>query len=150
MADDSAKTEDVTAPAPPPVATETTEAKAAPPDKGNGKDAKPVEPDWRAGIEDQKLRDFAGRFTSPVAAVKSAMELRDLNAQSIRLITKDSTPEDVAAFYQKLGRPETKDGYKFTVPEGRPATDQRNHCQAAGGRPLFGANGEPGRPQPTL
>ena len=36
----------------------------------------------------------------------------------VALPTEKSTPEEVSAFYGKLGRPETAEGYELTVPEG--------------------------------
>lgn len=74
-------------------------------------------PEWRAGIEDEKLRDFAGRFTTPVDAVKVAFDLRQKLGKAIMRPGKDATDEERAAFHKALGVPEKPDGYKYKRPE---------------------------------
>jgi len=59
--------------------------------------------DWRAPIEDARLREFAGRFATPVDAVKTAFELRQ----------KLST-----AFV-----PDGPEGYALAGPKGREASE---------------------------
>jgi len=72
--------------------------------------------DWRASIEDAKLRDHAGRFTSVGDLAKAHLDLRQKLSTAIVPPGKDATPEDVAAYHKALGVPEKPDAYK--LPEG--------------------------------
>ncbi len=60
--------------------------------------------DWRAGIVDARLREFAGRFETPGDAVKTAFELRQKLS--------------VAAPLPAEGTPERPESYAFALPDG--------------------------------
>jgi hypothetical protein len=62
-------------------------------------------------------------WKDPADAVKSHRELQklfgaDRHGRTVVVPKDDDAPEVHAAFYAKLGRPETPDGYKIPVPEG--------------------------------
>lgn len=56
----------------------------------------------------------------PQGAAKLAFEQDKLLGNAIRVPGKDATDEEKEAFLNKLGRPETKDGYEFTPPKDLP------------------------------
>lgn len=68
-----------------------------------------TEPDWRAGIEDARLRDFAARFATPRDAVKTAFELRQKLS--------------VGAPGFGDGVPAAPDDYEFAMPDGTEASE---------------------------
>ena len=57
-----------------------------------------------------------GKFDDVESLAKSYQELQSRMGNSVRLPSSESTPEETRAFYQKMGMPETPEGYK--VPEG--------------------------------
>ena len=87
--------------------------------------------DWRSSIQDEKLRDHAGRFTSVLDLVGKHYELRQQLSTAIKPLGKDPTDEQMATFRKSSGIPETVDGYEFTVPEGHEVTDADKAFQAS-------------------
>lgn len=77
----------------------------------------PAPEDWRAGIEDKKLREFADRFTSPADAAKVAFEFRQKLSNAVSIPGKNASEDDIKAFRQKLGVPDSVDGYNYSLPE---------------------------------
>lgn len=78
--------------------------------------------EWFSGIQDDNIRTWAAGkgWKDPLAAVESNYNLEKLigfekAGRTIVLPKEDATPEERAAFYQKIGAPEKADGYK--VPE---------------------------------
>lgn len=57
-----------------------------------------------------------GKFDDVDSLAKSYQELQSRMGNSVRIPNSESSPEETAAFYQKLGMPESPDGY--TVGEG--------------------------------
>lgn len=62
-------------------------------------------------------------WDGPAAVVKSHRELQklfgaDRHGRTITVPKEDATPAEFADFYNKMGRPETPDGYKLPVPQG--------------------------------
>lgn len=80
-------------------------------------DDPPKDADWRASIEDPKLREFASRFESPSDVAKTAFEFRQKLSNAISLPGKKATDEEIAEFNKKLGVPESADGYEIKLPE---------------------------------
>jgi len=107
--------DNATAPSPAPVADESTNAASAAP-AGVLIDAHGnfVGKAW-AG-EDEKL---AEKFTSIGALAKSYRNLEQMLARQDRVAVpaEGASEEEVAAFYAKLGRPESPDAYELPVPE---------------------------------
>jgi hypothetical protein len=58
--------------------------------------------------------------TDPKALAKHAFNQEKLLGSAIRVPGKDATPEERAAFLDKLGRPPSADKYQVTVPEKMP------------------------------
>jgi hypothetical protein len=76
-------------------------------------------PDWRDGLPSE-LRPMAERMNTPHDAVKVAADLRHKLSRAI-VPPDDSASEDERnAFYSRLGRPATPDGYDYTRPETLP------------------------------
>ena len=89
-----------------------------------------VEPikDWKKGIEDEKLREHAGRFTSPADVVKRHFELRQKLSSALIPPGKSASKEDKEVFASRLskmlGVPEKPEDYEFPAPaEGVQLTD---------------------------
>jgi hypothetical protein len=61
-----------------------------------------------------------GLDKDPKVLARAAHEQEKMLGGMIKLPGKDATPEDLAAFYNRLGRPEKADGYDFKVPENLP------------------------------
>ena len=87
--------------------------------------------DWRSGIQDEKLRDHAGRFTSVLDLVGKHYELRQQLSTAIQPLGKDATDEQVTAYRKSIGVPETTEGYEFSLPEGHEITDADKTFQTA-------------------
>lgn len=77
--------------------------------------------DWLAGLsqENRSLVE-AKKWDAPDAMLKS---YRDLEAHASKALVppgKDATQQDWDAFYSKMGRPKTPEGYRFDLPTGVP------------------------------
>lgn len=88
-----------------------------------GGEPTPAADHWTATIEDQDLRGFAqNKGFKDVGAVlesyRNLEKLQGLPPERLLKLPKDDTPEAWAEVYDKLGRPETAEGYKLPVPEG--------------------------------
>lgn len=82
---------------------------------------------WFSGIQNQDVRTWveAKGFKDPLAVAESAYNLEklmgfDKAGRTIVMPDENATPEQIAAFRQKMGVPESVDGYKLPVPEGTP------------------------------
>lgn len=85
---------------------------------------------WRDTITDDSLRSVAERFNTPADAIKSVADLRKQLSTSIRVPGENASPEEVQKFYKALGVPDSPEGYKFEMPEGRQVTDADKAFQA--------------------
>lgn len=82
--------------------------------------------DWRSGLPDDlrsekvfesiKGKDWAE--AGPILAKNYVHSQRMIGADKLIIPGEKATPEERAAFYTKLGRPEKPDGYGFKLPEG--------------------------------
>lgn len=83
---------------------------------------------WYSKIEDPDLKGYVEKkgWKDPVETVKSYREIEKKQGTSISLPKENATPEEVNAFYSKLGRPETPEAYQLPVPEGQDATLAQN------------------------
>lgn len=79
--------------------------------------------DWRAGIDNERVRGFAERFASPADLAKSALELRQKLSNAVVVPGDGASNEDKVAFHKALGVPEGPEGYEFAMPEGRDASE---------------------------
>lgn len=86
-------------------------------------EAKPQESDWRASIEDEKLRKVADRYASPADAIKAINDFRNEASARIKPLGEDATDEDKAKFRKALGVPDDVAGYEVAAPEGYDWTD---------------------------
>ena len=75
--------------------------------------------DWRAALAPE-TRSFAEQFASPADAVKTALDLRQKLSTAVQLPGPDADPEKRLALFNRLGRPETADGYVVNRPETLP------------------------------
>lgn len=96
--------------------------------------------DWRAPIQDEKLRNHAGQFTSVLDLVGKHYELRQQLSTAIQPLGKEPTEEQVAKFRKVSGIPETTDGYEFSVPEDHEITDADKAFQASLAETFHGLN----------
>ena len=103
--------------APPAAPAPAAQVPAAPP-------AAPAIP-WMANVTDAELIGHAQNagWKDAADAVKSHRELQklfgaDRHGRTVVVPKEDDAPEVHAAFYARLGRPETPDGYKIPVPDG--------------------------------
>lgn len=77
--------------------------------------------DWREPIQDEKLREFAGRFTTVEELAKTALGFRQKLSNAITLPGKGASEEEVKEYYTKLGVPESAADYGIApgdLPEG--------------------------------
>lgn len=78
----------------------------------------PVATDWRSGIAEDD-RSITARFNTVGDLAKGYNELSTAYSDTVKLPTEKSPPEEVRAFYQKQGCPDTSDGYnRPQLPEG--------------------------------
>ena len=112
--------------------TETVPAPAPAPEPAPA----PAPTDWRAALPDdlkadKSLEQFKGKDWAEVGPTlaKGYVETKKMVGGSLKVPKEDATPEEQAAFYTALGRPETPDKYETKVPEfppdaGVPPLDQ--------------------------
>jgi hypothetical protein len=62
---------------------------------------------------DPRFNDYASKFKSVDDVVKSAMELESKAGSMVSIPGEKSTPEERAAYYERMGVPKEPDGYEF-------------------------------------
>lgn len=90
-----------------------------PPPAGNdnpppaGNDNPPAE-DWKKYIPEE-LKDRAewNNIKDPADLFKNYISAQQMISKSVRIPDETSSPEDIANFYAKLGKPSSKDDYEF-------------------------------------
>jgi hypothetical protein len=87
--------------------------------------------DWRSGIADEKLRDYASKFTSIEDLAKTAHSLRVKLSTAVNAPGEDASDEEVAAYREKMGVPATPDAYKMPEIEGYEQTESDKAYQGA-------------------
>ncbi len=117
----------------PPAAEPTSAEPAAAPNTGTAAD-------WYGTVQDDKLRDHAGRFTSVIDLLGKHYDLRKQLSTAIQPLAGDATDEQVGAYRKALGVPETVDGYEFTAPEGRELTEADTAFQKSAAEMFHSAN----------
>lgn len=77
------------------------------------------EHDWRETLPDDiKHHPSAQKFKTPEAALRSYIELeKTLGRDKIPIPSDNASPEEMDAFFRKLGRPESPSEYKVEMPE---------------------------------
>jgi hypothetical protein len=82
---------------------------------------------WYDAFENPEVKTWtaAKGFKDPAAVAESAYNLEkligfDKAGRTLVVPKDDATPDEMRAFHAKLGVPETPDGYKLPLPEGRP------------------------------
>jgi hypothetical protein len=83
----------------------------------------PAPTDWRAGITNPDARKMADDSTDINHLAERALTMRQKLANAIIPPGKDAKPEEIAAYRQKIGVPETPDGYTWQDPEGYTPTE---------------------------
>lgn len=79
----------------------------------------PETTDWRSELP-AELRKAAEKFKSPADVVKSYASLERRLGRSVVVPDQSAGREEIEAFYARLGRPETPDGYEFRIPDDVP------------------------------
>lgn len=102
-------------PATPPAADDKT---VTPPSTDPGTNPPPANQDfkstWKEYIpEDLKDRAEWNNIKDPSDLFKNYINAQQTISKSVRLPDEQSTPEDIAAFYTKLGKPAKKEDYTF-------------------------------------
>lgn len=105
--------------------------KGKPAEKQEGGKEKPTPelPGWTNATTkelraDPRFAAFASKFKSFDDAVKSAIELESKIGSMASIPGKESKPEEIAEFYQKLGVPEKPEGYDLKKHEGLAYSDE--------------------------
>tara|TARA_R100001443_G_scaffold110762_2_gene122918 strand:- start:2 stop:889 length:888 start_codon:yes stop_codon:yes gene_type:complete len=73
---------------------------------------------WTEGIEDEKVRNLAGRYTTPAAMANALYEANRELSQRVKMPGEDASDEDRAKFNKQMGVPESVDDYEIAPPEG--------------------------------
>lgn len=83
-------------------------------------------PGWTDTLPEElkPMKETAGRYKTPVELIRglhNANTLLGAKANAVIIPTEKSTPEEVAAFREKLGVPAKPEDYKVTKPDNLPA-----------------------------
>jgi hypothetical protein len=73
---------------------------------------------WLEGIEDEKVKNLAGRYTTPAAMANALYEANRELSQRVKMPGEDASDEDRAKFNKQMGVPESVDDYEIVAPEG--------------------------------
>ena len=73
---------------------------------------------WLEGIEDEKVKNLAGRYTTPAAMANALYEANRELSQRVKMPGEDASDEDRAKFNKQMGVPESVDDYEIAAPEG--------------------------------
>ncbi len=74
--------------------------------------AEPVQASWTDSLpDDLKSNASLSKFKDPNEVAKAYVNLEKSMGNKIKIPGENATPEEVSAFYTKLGRPETSEGY---------------------------------------
>lgn len=77
--------------------------------------------------DDLRENETLRKFKDVGALGKSYVNLQGMMGGSVKIPTEESSPEEKAEFYSKLGRPESPDKYEYNrpdLPEGMPYSDE--------------------------
>lgn len=104
--------------------TDDISGSAAAGNPDSGASPAPVSESWTSGLDDDS-RSFVETkgWKEPSDVLSGYRNLEKVLGNPDARLTvpgEDATPEDWGKVYAKLGRPETKDGYDFAMPEGLP------------------------------
>jgi len=78
-------------------------------DTGNSENTEQTTATWIEGLNDEyKTNTSLNKFPDVNSLVKSYVEMEKLNGSRISIPSDDASDEDIAKFYNKLGRPEDK------------------------------------------
>ncbi|HEY1244550.1 MAG TPA: hypothetical protein VGF29_06920 [Hyphomicrobiaceae bacterium] len=100
--------------APPAPASAPPEARTAPVPAT----AAPDTPDWRASLPELLRKEKSLETFRDVGALAQAfVETKKMQGRSVQIPGPEATPEQQAAFREKLGVPKTPSDYAFDVPE---------------------------------
>ena len=83
---------------------------------------------WYSTIQDADLKTYTANkgWKSPQDAIVGYKNLESKLGTAINLPSEKATPEEVNAFYAKLGRPETPEAYQLPIPEGQDGSFAQN------------------------
>ena len=95
------------------------EETAATPEANDTPAAEPAT--WLEGIEDDKVKNLAGRYTTPAAMANALYEANRELSQRVKMPGEDASDEDRAKFNKQMGVPESVDDYEIAPPEGMDA-----------------------------
>ncbi|MEQ9124540.1 MAG: hypothetical protein RIM80_18455, partial [Alphaproteobacteria bacterium] len=76
--------------------------------------------DWRAVLADDE-RAFAAQFASPADAVRTALDFRRKLSTAVQIPDPGGDPAARLSLFNRLGRPESVDGYQVSPPDNLPA-----------------------------
>src|SRR5581483_7834125 len=95
---------------------------------GGGQGSTSASADPLAGLQDAGIREWVGKSgfkditpQSFEGLAKKARDAESLIGKSVQLPGDNATAEELAKFYNRLGRPEKADAYEFKLPDGLPA-----------------------------
>jgi hypothetical protein len=75
-------------------------------------------PTWTEQVKgDLQGNEILGRFSTVTEAATRLVELEGSAANSISKLGEDATDEQRDAYFNALGRPESADGYEFSIPD---------------------------------
>jgi hypothetical protein len=83
---------------------------------------------WYSSIQDTDLKAYTENkgWKNPQDAIVGYKNLESKLGTAINLPSEKATPEEINAFYAKLGRPESPDAYQLPVPEGQDGSFAQN------------------------
>lgn len=96
-------------------------------------------PHWRDAISDERLRQFAERFTSPAEIARAALDLRQKLSNAVVLPGRDADLGDVLEFRRKLGVPDAPEHYAFAAAGNDGAEAADGAFRAAAAKAFHGA-----------